>query len=99
MNNQGASNTGDLVNRSGSIIAGSVAQQVAAAVAQRRYIIIQNVSAGDLWIDFGVAAVEDQPSIRLSAGATFVMEGSYICGQSISIIGAAPGQKFTAKEG
>ena len=90
---------GTLTDRSGTITTGGTAQQLAAANPSRRYIIIQNVSTAALWIDFGVNAVQDQPSLKLVADGSFVMEGDFVDTQSISIIGGTTAQAFSAKEG
>ena len=91
--------SGTLTDRSGSVTAGGTAQEVAAANSSRKYFFIQNVSDIDLWIDFGATAVADQPSIRLSPGASFEMTSSGgVSTQSVSLIGATTGKKFTAKE-
>lgn len=91
--------SGALTDRSGTITAGGAAQTLAAANPARRYLLIQNASAADLWINFTTAAVIDSPSIKLSAGDAFSMAAEYVSNQLISIIGATTGQKFTAKEG
>lgn len=82
------------------LVGGSAAQPLFAALATRRYLLVQNLDAADiLWIDFDdVDAVEDEPSLRIAAGATFIVEGPYCPNGSISIIGPTLGQKFTAKE-
>lgn len=89
---------GALTDRSGTLAAAAVAQQVAAAKSDRKYLLIQNVSTGDLWINFGVSAVQAQPSIKIAAGATFVMDNGFVSSESVSIIGATLSQAFTAKE-
>lgn len=91
--------SGALTDRSGSITLGGTAQQLAAANATRRYFFVHNISTGDLWINFGVTAVQDQPSIKLAAGASFVMEGSFVSNQTVSVISNTTGAKFTSKEG
>ena len=95
----GASATVQAVNHSTTITLGGTAQDLMDANIGRRYLFIQNISTGDLWINFGVTAVADQPSIKIPAGASFVMEGTVVFGDLISIIGATTGQKFVAKEG
>lgn len=90
---------GALTDKSGTIAAGAVSQVLAAALATRRYIFVQNISGDKLWIDFGVAAVQDTPSIPLDPGDAFVMETNFISNQSVNIIGPTTGQKFVAKEG
>ena len=92
------SNRGALTNRSGSITIGGTSQVLAAALATRKYLLIQNISSENLWVDFNVAAVQDQPSIRLIAGDTLVFESSYIPTESVNVIAATTGSKFVAKE-
>lgn len=85
-------------NRSGTITTGGTAQTLAAANANRGYFFIQNHSTGDLWIDFGATAVQSQPSIRIPSEGSFVLEGLGCSTEAVSVIGAATGQAFTAKE-
>ncbi len=91
--------SGTLTNRSGSITTGGTAQQLMAANSSRKYLFVQNISSGDLWINFTTTAVQDQPSLKLASGASFFMEGTFVSTELISIIGATTGQKFVAKEG
>lgn len=93
------STAGTLTNRSGTITLGGTAQTLAAANATRKYILIENVSSGDLWINFTTTAVINQPSFKIVANGSFVMEGTFISTELISIIGATTSQAFTAKEG
>jgi len=90
---------GALTNRSGSITTGGTSQQLAAANTTRRYLFIQNIATEDLWSNVGVAAVADQPSVKLTPGDAFVMEGLFIDNEAVHIIGATTGSKFVAKEG
>lgn len=90
---------GAITDRSGSITTAATSQLLAPANGSRQYIIIQNISVENLWIDFGVDAVQDKPSIRLEPGDSFVMEDEFISTDSIHIIGATAGSKFVAKEG
>ena len=89
---------GPLTDRSGTITAGGAAQQVAAANTSRKYLLIQNLSGADLWVNFGTAAVASQPSLRLPPGWSLVMR-DYVDTQAVSVVGAATGQAYTAKEG
>ncbi|MGI8685130.1 MAG: hypothetical protein ACR2MO_08610 [Acidimicrobiales bacterium] len=90
---------GALTDRSGTIAAGGAAQVLMAANATRLYLFVVNLSTGDLWINFGTNAVAAQPSIRLQAGDSFVMEAGFVSTQAVSIIGATTAQAFAAKEG
>jgi hypothetical protein len=100
---------GTFTDRSGVIAAGAVAQQIAAANTARHYFMIQNPSAialaaagisstESLWVNFGAASVEGQPSIELPPGNGFIMETGFINTGLISVIAATTGHPFTAKE-
>lgn len=91
--------TASFKDRSGTLAAGATAQQLAPESANRRYLLVQNLSTGDLWINFGVDAVQNQPSIKILPDGVFAMEGAFVSGDAVSIIGATLGQAFTAKEG
>ena len=65
----------------------------------RKYIIMQNNYGTVIWIDFGVAATNAVPSIKLNNGDTFVMEGSFISTQAINGRSASGSQPITVKEG
>lgn len=90
---------GAITNRSGTITSGGASQILAAANATRSYFFIQNISTNILWINFGVAAAQDSPSIKLLPESTFVMEGGFVSIDSVTIIGPTTGAKFVAKEG
>lgn len=90
--------SGSLTNRSGTITAGATAQTIAAALATRRYFFLQNVSTGDLWVNFGTTAVAAQPSIKLLPEAVLEYDGGFVPTGLVSLIGATTGQAFVAKE-
>lgn len=89
---------GTVTNRSGTITTGGTSQQIMAANASRRYLMIQNVSDTVMWCNFTTAAVLDQPSFQLVPGATFLMEASSVSTEAIQCIGSVTGKSFTAKE-
>lgn len=91
--------TGPLADRSGAIASAAAAQDVAAANPNRRYLLVQNASSGDLWVDLGADAVLDSPSIVLGPRDALVFESGLIPTDRVSVRGATAGQKFTAKEG
>lgn len=95
----GGATRGPITDGSGTISVGGTSQVVFAANPIRKYLIFQNQSSGDLWINFGIAAVQSQPSIRVFPGESFLMEGSHISTDSINVIGATTGQSFAAKQG
>lgn len=94
---------GTITNRSGTVTAGNTSQQLMAANTSRRYLFVYNprstAGGNSLWIDFGTAAVKDQPSIEIEPGASFVQEDMFVSDQAVNIIGATTGHKFVAKEG
>lgn len=90
--------TGTLVNRSGSIAVDATAQSLAPANASRKYLLVQNNSDANMWINFTTTAVQAQPSILLLPNASFVMETNFISTEAISIIGPTAGKTYTAKE-
>lgn len=92
------SSSGALTDGSDTITTGGVSQQIFAAKTGRKYFFFENVSSGDLWINFGGAATVAQPSIKVVANGSFVMECMFISDQAIHVIGATTGQEFSAKE-
>ena len=90
---------GALTENSGTIASGGTSQLAAASNPDRRYFVLQNVSAADLWFTFGVAAaVQDQPSIKLVAGAFYENPPHFCPIGAVKIIGAITGQAYTCKE-
>ncbi|PKP99605.1 MAG: hypothetical protein CVT74_07435 [Alphaproteobacteria bacterium HGW-Alphaproteobacteria-13] len=83
-------------DRSGTIAAGGVAQQLAPANATRKSLTVQNISDADLWVNEigGDAAVATAGSWRVPAGAVFAASTN----RAISIVAAAAGKAFTATE-
>jgi hypothetical protein len=92
-----------MFNFSGTITLGGTAQNADIARPTRKGYMIQNHSAGDLWINDMTTAVASQPSIRIPAGAMYETPnsgdlggGAYEAGP-ITIIGATTGQAFTGR--
>lgn len=83
---------------SGTILVGGVSQQIAAVNEGRMYLLIQNLSSDNLWVNFGIPAVQNQPSIRLSAGSSIEFNRNVVPTSSINIVGPTAGQAFTAKQ-
>lgn len=100
--------SGTITDRSGTITAGNTAQNAAAAMAARRWLLIHNPgSVGnfetapgeEFWVNFGVTAIKAQPSIRISAGDTLILEGRYVPVGTVSVIAATTSTPFVCKEG
>ena len=89
---------GTLANGSGSITLGGTAQNAMAANSSRVGFMIQNISAGDLWINTLTTAVADQPSIKVAPGQLYETPLTMPCTGAVSIIGATTGQKFVGRE-
>lgn len=91
--------SGGVTDRSGAITVGGTQQTLAAVKLDRKYLLIQNVDASEeMWINFTTTAVADKPSIKIPAGGGFVMEGSYVTSELVSVVAATTGHKWTAKE-
>lgn len=86
------------IDRSGTITTGGTAQQIMAPSSVRRGLLIQNVSAGDLWFNIGAVAVASQPSIKLTAGQAYETPDGCTPSGFVSIIGASTSAAFVAKE-
>lgn len=92
---------GSFTDGSGTITTGGTSQQVFASNEARRYLYVQNnaASGGDtLYVNFGVDAVQGEPSIQLTPGSAFVLEAEFISTEAVNIIGPTTGDSFTAKE-
>lgn len=84
---------------SGTMTTGGTAQVVSVANSGRKYFLFQNQSAEVMWINFGAVAVADRPSIQIPAsGGAYILDDP-VSGQSVSVISATTGSKFTCKEG
>lgn len=88
-----------LLNGSGSVVAGGVAQTLFPASVHRVGFGIQNHSNQDLWInELGGAAAPSQPSWRVGPGGYFESPKGAICEFAVSVYGANTGQAFTARD-
>lgn len=85
-------------DRSGTITTGGAAQQLMAANTARRGYWIQNVSAGDLWINGQGSAAASQPSLKIVAGAYYEAPLGGCPTTAISVFGATTGQAFSSRE-
>lgn len=91
---------GALTDKSGTCTLADTSYAVAAANATRKFLFFQNISDTDMWINFGVAAVKDSPSIKIGAGGeAYSLEGGFVSNQAVNVICGAGGKKWTAKEG
>lgn len=85
----------------GNIVAASTAQTAISKNDSRVYILIQNVSDTDMWIDFGQDAVEGAGSIKIVPNGHYELgtqAGGYINTEYVSIICSTINKPFTIKE-
>lgn len=90
---------GVVTDHSGTVTTGGVAQSLMAANPGRRFLFIQNVSVGSLWINFTTTAVANPPSIHIPTGTSLMFDGSFVSSEAVSIFGATTGWAFVAKQG
>lgn len=88
-----------LTDRSGTITSGGTAQTVMAANPTRSFLLVQNVSDTNMWINFDATAAATQPSILLAPSGGAILCDAKVPLGSVSIICATTGKAFTAKEG
>ena len=84
-------------DRSGTITAGGTAQVVFPAWTGRHGCVVQNQSAGSLWVSETATAVAGPPSVLIPTGQQFLCM-SPASGQAYSIIGATTAQAFAARQ-
>lgn len=84
---------------SGSTAVAATSEEVFAANAGRVYLLVQNVSDTNMWVDFGAAAVVGQPSVLLAAnGGSIVFDGSFVPTSTVNVVCSASGKAYVAKE-
>ena len=89
---------GKLRDVSGTITTGGTAQTVLAECVGRRFLMYQNVSDADQWINFSGAATAGAGSLKFAAGMGQTWE-TFVPTGMMSIYGATTGKAFTVKEG
>ncbi len=89
---------GSLTDHSGTVSMVSIS--ALAANANRKYLLIQNISAGKIYINFGAAASTTAASVFLAAnGGSFIMEGEFLSTDQIFIIADSNSRAYVIKEG
>jgi len=94
----------NMTDRSGNIAVGGASQQLAAANAVRRRILVENPStaAESLFINFGAAAsvngAATPDSIEITPGGYFDSGNGPVDGRVINVVAATGGHKYIAKE-
>jgi hypothetical protein len=91
---------GSFLDHSGLITQALTSQRVVAANLDRKYILFENVSDTDMWINFGTDANLAQPSMLIKAsGGSFTMETGFICTDQLNVICSVVSKGFICKEG
>lgn len=88
--------SGPLVNS--VVTVGTSSALFLAARRDRKYLFVQNQTAGDIWLKFGGgAAVADETSMKLESGASW--EPGHVPTNEIRAIGSAADLDITVVEG
>jgi len=96
------SSPGTLADCSGTIATGGSSQSLvtAATSPQRGYLLLQNISSGNLGLKEGTgASIGSAGTITVAPGGSIVFEGSFVPQNAFSIVGPTTGQVFTCKRG
>lgn len=76
---------------------GNTSQTLFSSNTDRRGIMVQNLSSGDLWLGLGATAVANA-GIRIPPGAIYESPAHGFITGAINIVGATAGQAFSAYE-
>lgn len=101
INNNLKKATGSLVDGSGTIVTANATQEVFGVSNQRKYLLIQNVSDTDMFINLTSAATLGAGSIKIIPNGNYELNpsaGAYITNESVNVICSVAGKEFTAKE-
>lgn len=89
---------GTFTDRSGTITAGGTSQTLAGANSSRTYLEIQNLSTGDLYVNFTSAASAGGSSFKVPAGGSWFTPPNGVTTEAVTIYGATTGQAWVSKE-
>jgi hypothetical protein len=88
----------EVVDHSGTIASGGVAQTIMAANPARTYLFIENTSDTDMWFNYTTTAGVGGTSIKIGAGAAYENPNAFCPTGAISLYCASGSKSFTAKE-
>lgn len=94
------SSLGGFSNGSGSIAVANTSQQIFNSLSSRVYLLIQNISDTDMYINFGSVANIGAGSIKLVPNGSYELiktAGGFMNTEAINIICSVAGKEFTAK--
>lgn len=95
----GIARGGNLSDASGTITTGGTSQALLAAATTppfRSWFYFQNISTHTMWLGFGTAAVQSQPSISVASGAIFRMD-NFISDDAIFVVSSTTSDAFVCK--
>jgi hypothetical protein len=87
-----------LINRSGAITTGGVAQNFALSRSTRKGFAIRNTNTKSLWWNDQGVATMNHNSFELKPGEYLVADGDNVPTTTISIIGPDTGMTFYGRE-
>lgn len=91
---------GTLTNRSGATSGTpSTSTQIMAANPGRKYLLVQNLGATNISINFTASADATNSILLLAGGGSFVQENSYVSTEAVNVFSAGTSIAFMAKEG
>jgi hypothetical protein len=91
---------GALTDRSGTITSGGTAQQICAANATRKYLLIQNTSSVDMWVSFTTATptAAGAGCYKIAAGGSFESSPGFVSNQACYVFCATTSATYSASE-
>lgn len=88
-----------IADGSGSIASASTSESVFASKSDRKYLIVQNLSDTDMYVNVGAAAGNSAGSMLLPAsGGSIVFEDGYVPTEAVNIWCSASSKDYTAKQ-
>lgn len=81
-----------------TITTGGASQAVFAANSNRRYLLIQNQSDTDMYINFGAVAAAGTTSVKIIPGSSY-QDNQNPPTTTVTIVCATTGKAFAAKQG
>lgn len=89
---------GSLIDHSGSIITANVSQQILPVNNLRNFLMFQNLSTADMFINFGMPANTGSGSYRITQNGSMTFD-FYTPTDSVNVVCASVGALYTIKEG
>lgn len=91
---------GKMADCSGSIATGGTSQVLLTTNSMRRYLLIQNLSSGNLGIrEDAAASIGSAGTTTIAPGGFWLFEAGFIPTNALNIVGPTTGQVFTCKQG